>query len=71
MTEYCTQCRHDVLMHFFEKEYPDYCFCQISSCNCTCEPFKEKRNSGRCSCGDWSHGKSGSCGPNGCYNRPA
>lgn len=41
MTVYCEQCGHDVTMHFWEPEFPEFCFCQVSDCNCTCEPFKE------------------------------
>lgn len=35
-------------------------------------PFPgDKYNDKRCSCGDWKHPGTSTCGPNGCYNRPA
>lgn len=40
--EFCPQCNHDVTMHFFERDYPDYCFCQMSDCDCTCDWFKSE-----------------------------
>lgn len=43
MNELCRECRHDTALHFFEIDYPDYGFCQISTCNCTCEQFKNPK----------------------------
>ena len=32
---------------------------------------KRTQDPKRCYCGDWSLYNNGTCGPNGCYNRPA
>lgn len=36
-------------------------------------PVPPQKTDHRCSCGDYSHNsyRGGTCGPNGCYNRPA
>lgn len=35
----CPECNHDTNLHFYEKDYPDFGFCQAPSCDCTCGWF--------------------------------
>jgi hypothetical protein len=37
----CPECRHDTNFHFYEAAYPDFGFCQVEDCQCTCDWFKE------------------------------
>lgn len=39
MIEVCPLCNHSLIQHFYEKNYPEFCFCQVNipiNCECTC-----------------------------------
>jgi hypothetical protein len=40
----CPECSHDINLHFFESNYPDFGFCQVAGCDCTCNLFNESND---------------------------
>lgn len=40
MITVCPECDHDLNMHFYERDYPELCFCQVDDCQCTCDWFR-------------------------------
>ena len=43
MVDTCPICGHDITMHFYEADYPEFCFCQVTvPKNCECPDLEKE-----------------------------